>query len=317
MGVGSVGSAVVENTKTINFERLEEGVVVVSVKRGWGTGFFIEDNLIVTNNHVLEDSILDGSEVYVSTSNSGQVYEVEIVAVDIPSDLVLLKLKDPDNFNKHEPKTVLEFNDDPVRVGDKVFTIGHPWGKFYTVSQGIVTHLNRRIDVASPNYYIQTDAGIYPGNSGGPLVDDEGEVIGVNNLVVGENVGSLGFAISADMVQRAIVEMKMKKKVTWSKLNVGIRWNDELHALELTEVPLDSEAMVGDILQSITSPSGKKVKTSVVTDVQNMLSLSYPGEVFIVDIMRHGMNMKIAMKAYETPYTLPVEETKPQSPSKP
>ncbi len=165
-----------------------------------GSGFVIsKDGLIVTNNHVIDDS----DEIIVKF-HDGQAYEAEIVGRDKKTDIAVLKI---------EPKEALEtlqFGDsDKLRVGDWAMAIGNPFGLGGTVTLGIVSARNRDINSGPYDDYIQTDASINRGNSGGPLFDMHGKVIGVNTAIFSPSGGSvgIGFAIPSLTVKKIVDQL--------------------------------------------------------------------------------------------------------------
>jgi putative serine protease PepD len=175
-----------------------------------GSGFVVSsDGLIVTNDHVVDGA----TQVQVKIGTSGDAQDAQVVGVDASHDLALLKV-DASNLK------ALDLGDSSsVGVGDATYAIGNPYGLDHTLTTGIVSALNR--DLQSPNGStirgaIQTDAALNPGNSGGPLLDASGEVIGVNAQIAtggdssggqGGNVG-IGFAIPASTVKSFLVQAK-------------------------------------------------------------------------------------------------------------
>ena len=166
------------------------------VQRSLGSGVIVAPNgLIVTNVHV----IAGATEIKVALTDKRE-FEASIVLKDQRSDLAVLRIKD-----RHERFPYLQFaNSDALQVGDVVLAIGNPFGVGQTVTHGIVSAV-ARTDVGSSNYqfFIQTDAAINPGNSGGALVDLDGQLVGINNMILSRSGGSqgIGFAIPANMVR--------------------------------------------------------------------------------------------------------------------
>jgi Do/DeqQ family serine protease len=166
------------------------------VQRSLGSGVIVAPNgLIVTNVHV----IAGATEIKVALTDKRE-FEASIVLKDQRSDLAVLRIKD-----SHERFPYLQFaNSDALQVGDVVLAIGNPFGVGQTVTHGIVSAV-ARTDVGSSNYqfFIQTDAAINPGNSGGALVDLDGRLVGINNMILSRSGGSqgIGFAIPANMVR--------------------------------------------------------------------------------------------------------------------
>ena len=168
-----------------------------------GSGFVIdaEKGLIATNNHV----IADADEIMVNF-NDGAKLKAELVGKDTKTDLALLRV-DP---KKHKLKAVAFGNSDQVRIGDWVLAIGNPFGLGGTVTAGIVSARKRDINSGPYDNFIQTDAAINRGNSGGPLFDMDGKVIGINTAIISPSGGSIGigFAIPAEMAVNVLDQLK-------------------------------------------------------------------------------------------------------------
>ncbi len=166
-----------------------------------GSGFIISaDGYIVTNNHVIESA----DEITVELFVGGEELEAELVGRDARTDIALLKV----DTDKELP--FVEFGDsDAARVGDWVLAIGNPLGQGFSVSAGIVSARNRTLQ-GSYDDFIQTDAAINRGNSGGPLFNIDGEVIGVNTAILSPNGGSIGigFAMSSAVVERVVAQLR-------------------------------------------------------------------------------------------------------------
>jgi len=174
-----------------------KSVVTIRTDRSQGTGFIIsEDGYIVTNYHVME-----GANAATVISSDNENHLVILVGFDQELDLALLKIEG--NYNKLE----LE-NSNNVQVGEKVIAIGNPLGLQFSVSQGIISAISRE----GPNgldAYIQTDAALNPGNSGGPLINTEGKVVGINNFKLGDSE-SLGFALESNFIRGGINEIALE-----------------------------------------------------------------------------------------------------------
>ena len=171
-------------------------VVTVRTSAAQGTGFVITSNgYIVTNAHVLADSNGNlASNIQVITDNQNTL-NAQFVGYDGILDIALLKIS-----GQYIPLTL--GNSNSVQVGDKVIAIGDPLGLQFSVSEGIVSAISRQ-GSNGLNDYIQTDTSLNPGNSGGPLIDSQGQVVGINNFKIssGEN---LGFALESNYVKQAI-----------------------------------------------------------------------------------------------------------------
>lgn len=165
-----------------------------------GSGFIIDpEGVVVTNNHVIEDA----DEIKVKLDN-GTELEAEIIGRDEKTDLAVLKVKS----SKALPFVPLG-DSDAVRVGDWVVAIGNPLGFDSTVTAGIVSARNRNIDAGPYDDFIQTDASINRGNSGGPLFNMDGQVIGINTAIVSPSGGSIGigFAVPANIAKSVINQL--------------------------------------------------------------------------------------------------------------
>ena len=172
------------------------------VEGSLGSGVIVrEDGVIITNNHV----IAGGQEITVSLSDRRE-FPAKVLLADAHTDLAVLKIDLPAG----EKLPVLAIDDrGGAQVGDLVLAIGDPFGVGQTVTNGIISALNRSADPGGgggASAYIQTDAAINPGNSGGPLVDMDGDLIGINSFIVSQSGGSVGvgFAIPAPLVKRVL-----------------------------------------------------------------------------------------------------------------
>jgi len=168
-----------------------DSVVIVSTDVGQGTGFFIDrEGYIVTNYHVIEGATKAG--IYTSSED---IYSVNLIGFDEEMDVALLKVDGI--FQK------LNLGDsDDVNVGEKVIAIGNPYGLQFSATVGSVSQVHRE----GPNgldAYLQIDAAVNPGNSGGPLIDNSGEVIGMVNFKIG-NAEGLGFALESNYIKDAV-----------------------------------------------------------------------------------------------------------------
>lgn len=178
-------------------ESVVPSVVTVRTDVGQGTGFLINsDGYLVTNAHVLSG----GHEVYAITYEQ-EIIPAELIGYDANIDIALLKIEG--NYKKLR----LASSDD-IQVGEKVIAIGNPLGLQFSVSQGIVSGVHRE-GLNGLRAYIQTDAALNPGNSGGPLINKEGEVIGINNFKIGAGE-SLGFALESEYIEETVNKISQK-----------------------------------------------------------------------------------------------------------
>src|SRR5947209_1722861 len=181
-----------------------------------GSGFIIDTSgVVVTNNHV----IADADEINVIL-NDGSKIKAELVGVDKKTDLAVLKFKPP------KPLVSVKFGDsDKLRLGDWVVAIGNPFSLGGTVTAGIVSAKNRDISSGPYDSYIQTDAAINRGNSGGPLFNLDGDVIGVNTLIISPSGGSIGigFAVPSKTVAGVVDQLRQFGELRRGWLGVRIQ----------------------------------------------------------------------------------------------
>nr|WP_170153337.1 Do family serine endopeptidase [Roseiarcus fermentans] len=180
-----------------------------------GSGFFISpDGYIVTNNHVVDHA----TEVTVTTAD-GKTIPARVVGTDPKTDLALLKVKDGSDFQ------YVSFAAQSPRVGDWVIAVGNPFGLGGTVTAGIVSARGRDIGAGPYDDFLQIDAPVNHGNSGGPTFNAEGEVVGVNTAIFSPSGGSvgIGFAIASDVAKTVVAQLKDNGKVARGWLGVQIQ----------------------------------------------------------------------------------------------
>ncbi|WP_397540918.1 DegQ family serine endoprotease [Salipiger aestuarii] len=220
-----------------------------------GSGFVIsEDGYIVTNNHVIE-----GADEIEIEFFEGFILPAELVGTDPNTDIALLKVE------ADEPLKYVSFGDsDIARVGDWVMAMGNPLGQGFSVSAGIVSARNRALS-GTYDDYIQTDAAINRGNSGGPLFNMNGEVIGVNTAILSPNGGSIGigFSMASNVVQKVVTQLKEFGETRRGWLGVRIQdvTPDMAEALGLAS---STGAMVSDVPEGPSKEAGMKAGDVIV-----------------------------------------------------
>lgn len=269
-----------------------------------GSGFLISaDGYLVTNNHVVENA----SKVTV-TLHSGKKASATVVGTDPKTDLALLKIEE-----KNLP--YLSFSDsDKLEVGDWTIAIGNPFGLQATVTVGIVSAKGRnQLHLADFEDFIQTDAAINPGNSGGPLLDIEGEVIGVNTAIVSGSGGyiGIGFAIPSNMAKEIINQLRAHGQVTRGFLGVTLQPIDEelanFYKLKspkgalVTDIVKGSPADVAGIKQEdvIVGYNGHTVEN--IATFRNHVSLLPPGSKLKLRIQREGVERELSVTVTALP----------------
>ena len=221
-----------------------------------GSGFVIsEDGFIVTNNHVIE-----GADEILIEFFSGLELPAEIVGTDVNTDLALLKV------TSDEPLPFVSFGDsDLMRVGDWVLAVGNPLGQGFSVSAGIVSARNRTLS-GSYDDFIQTDAAINRGNSGGPLFNLDGDVVGVNTAILSPNGGSigLGFSMASNVVTRVIDQLREFGETRRGWLGVRIQdvSDDVAEAIGLDPA---SGALVTDVMEGPSKEAGIEAGDVIIT----------------------------------------------------
>ena len=249
-----------------------------------GSGFIIDEKgIVVTNNHVIQDA-----EDIIVRVNGDEEYKAKVVGADPLSDIAVLQLETKDKF------TPVAFGDsDKARIGDWVIAIGNPFGLGGTVTSGIISARNRSIGLSRYEDYIQTDASINSGNSGGPLFDMNGDVIGINTAILGRN-GSIGIgfsipANSAKIVIDQLIEFGETKR-GW----LGVRIQDvtaEIAEVEKLDEPRG--ALVASVAEN--SPSEKAgIKAGDIILEFNGVKINQMKELpAIVAKTKVGKNVKV------------------------
>lgn len=261
-----------------------------------GSGFIISaDGFVVTNNHVVTPSSRGTVEEITVTMPDGKEYDAELVGADAASDLAVLKIKSDREF------PFVKFgNSNQARVGDWVIAIGNPFGLGGTVTSGIISSVLRTAGGGAYDRYLQTDASINRGNSGGPLFDMQGNVIGVNNAIISPTGGSvgIGFAIPAEIAAPIVEQLKNGQEVERGYLGVSIQPVDD----DLAE-SLGLERNRGEIVQFVEPGQGAEkagleagdivvsVNNQAVTSEQTLSFLvanTSPGTTIPIELIRRG-----------------------------
>lgn len=262
-----------------------------------GSGFIISsDGYILTNNHVVQDA----DEITV-TANDGREFKAKLVGGDPNTDIALLKV-DAANL------PFLEFaNSQDVEVGEWVIAIGNPFGLQASFTAGHVSATGRKeLDIAPVEEFIQTDASINSGNSGGPLLNLDGHVVGMNTAIASTNAGGsvgIGFAISSNLLKYVVKELMEHGKVVRGFLGIAPQRLDSATAaafgLNKTEGALVADVsrgspaekagvLAGDIILQVNGQPVDNTATLI-----NMVSFIHPGEPATLKILRNGKEMEL------------------------
>ena len=263
--------------------------------QGLGSGFIVRaDGIILTNAHV----VADASTVTVKLTDRRE-FKAKVIGIDKPSDVAVIKI-DATNL----PVVAIDRSDD-VKVGEWVLAIGSPYGFDNTVTSGIVSAKARALPGDTYVPFIQTDVAVNPGNSGGPLFNMKGEVIGINSQIYSRSGGyqGLSFAVPIDVALKVQDQLLQYGKVTRGRLGVGIQDVNQALAESfglkktagalVSSVENDSPAAKAGLLPGdvIVRYNGTEVDTSAQLPV--MVSNTAPGAVAKVDVVRKGESKRI------------------------
>lgn len=266
-----------------------------------GSGFIISaDGYIVTNNHVVEGA--DVIRVNIGKNKKDDMLVAEVVGTDPETDLALLKVQ-----ASNLPH--LKFGDsDALEVGEWVVAIGSPLGLDHTVTAGIVSAKGRNIQSGSYDDFLQTDASINRGNSGGPLLNMDGEVVGINTAIA-QRAQGIGFAIPSTMAKRIISDLREHKKVSRGWLGVTIQNVDGAMAKAL-DMKNSKGALVNSVMEGQPAAlAGIKagdviiaINDQTVEDTEQLLrivALLTPGNNASVTVWRDGKEEKLTLTVAE------------------
>jgi len=284
-------------------------------RRASGSGFVIrQDGYIVTNAHVVEDA----ERIQIRLAD-GRRFDARLVGLDTRVDLALVKIE-----ATGLPVAALG-DSNRLRVGEFVLALGHPFGLEQTVSFGIVSRKGAPLQVAAPGFdFIQTDAAVNPGNSGGPLVNMAGEVVGVNSMAARN--GSIGFAIPVNLIKGLLPQLVAKGKVEWGWLGVSITEvdEDEVAKYGLTEPrgvlirqvvagqPADQGGVKADDV--VLAVDGARIEGP--RDLQRIISSTPVGRTVTLRVIRAGKEQDLAVTvgAYQGPGAMRAPRRPPSSP---
>ena len=270
-------------------------------KKGLGSGFIVtKDGYIVTNNHVISKA----EDIQVVLYD-GSRYTAEIVGQDAKTDLAVLKIKPEKKL-----KPVVFGDSGKLRIGDWVMAIGNPFGLGYTVTVGIVSAKGRSLGLGAYDDFIQTDASLNPGNSGGPLFNLGGEVVGVNTAIAARGQG-IGFSIPASMAKGVISQLMEKGKVVRGWLGVIIQPITQEIAESIGHEGTDG-ALISDISPGSPAEKAGLRRGDVVvefdgnpikefTSLSKLVGMKAPGTSFKITILRDGKREDLSVVLGEMP----------------
>ncbi|MCU0276956.1 MAG: Do family serine endopeptidase [Acidobacteria bacterium] len=271
-------------------------------RSGSGSGFFISaDGYILTNNHVVQDAV----KVKIFDIDKKE-YTAKIIGTDPKTDLALLKVS-----AQNVPFIPLG-DSSSIEVGEWVLAIGNPFNQDLTVTSGIISAKGRQLGMAQYEDFLQTDAAINMGNSGGPLINMKGEAIGINSTILTPSAGSIGigFAIPTNMAKKVVADLKTKGKVVrgWFGIQIGDISESDAKDLDLQSggvlvqrVEENSPAQKAGLKRYdlITAINGRMVKSAA--DLQMEIANSAPGDEISVTIFRGKDKQVLKVKVSEAP----------------
>jgi len=285
-----------------------------------GSGFIVDTSgIVVTNNHV----IADADEISI-IMNDGSKFKAELVGVDKKTDLAVLK------FKPTKPLVAVKFGDsDKLRLGEWVIAIGNPFSLGGTVTAGIVSARNRDINSGPYDSYIQTDAAINRGNSGGPLFNLDGEVIGVNTLIISPSGGSIGigFAVPSKTVAGVVDQLRQFGELRRGWLGVRIQQVTDEIAESLNVKPARGALIAGVDDKGPAKPAGIEPGDVIVTfdgkeikepkDLSRVVADTAVGKEVDVVVIRKGaeQNLKVTLGRLDDGDKAVVAAAKTQEPA--
>jgi serine protease Do len=262
-----------------------------------GSGVIVSKNgYIVTNNHVVS-----GANKIIVKLHDGRKYPAKLIGSDPKTDIAIIKIE------AQNLKPIIIADSSKIKVGDIVLAIGNPFGLGETVTQGIISGLNRTsIGLNDYENFIQTDAAINPGNSGGALVDLKGRLIGINSAIISKSGGNngIGFAIPSNMVKFVIISLVKNGKVTRGYLGVmisnidsskaklyGIDYGVLINKVEPNSAASKAGLKAGDIIIEV---NGEKVNNA--GELRNKIAFAGPNAKVILKIYRNGKYVTLTAK---------------------
>jgi len=270
-------------------------------RQGSGSGFLIDrDGYILTNFHVI-----DGAERITVTLADGRAFRGEVVGTDPAIDVALLRIPGSSDL----PEAPLG-NSDSLRVGEWVCAIGNPLGYVHSVTVGVVSFIGRKLFDVSLDDYIQTDAAINFGNSGGPLINSVGEVIGINSAI-SSRASNIGFAVPINQAVAILPQLKTRGRV--SRGYIGVYLTDVTAALQRSlALSVSHGAMVQDVSAASPAERAGLRPYDVIVEVDGRevmsneelirdISARQPGTVVRLAVLREGHRQALTVKLAERP----------------
>jgi serine protease Do len=284
-------------------------------RRGAGTGFVIDaDGSILTNHHVI-----DGADRITVTLSDRRTLRARVVGADPDTDIALIKVDSPVAL------PVAPLGDSSrLRIGEWVGAIGNPLGYEHTFTVGVVSFIGRKLIDASLDNYIQTDAAINFGNSGGPLINARGEVIGIN-AAISSRASNIGFAVPINGATLILPDLRARGRVSRGYIGVALR-DIDADLQESLDLPVSDGALVQDVTEGspaeragirpydvIVAFGGRPVASN--EELIRAISSESPGTPATLRVVRDGREQAITVKLAERPARMP-GEAEPAQPAR-
>jgi serine protease Do len=270
-------------------------------RRGAGTGFVIDPaGLILTNHHVI-----DGADRIMVRLADGRTLRADAIGSDPDTDIALIKVESA------RPLAYAALGDsDTLRVGEWVVAIGNPLAYEHTVTVGVVSFIGRKLFDSSLDRYIQTDAAINFGNSGGPLINARGEVIGIN-AAISSRASNIGFAVPINQASAILPQLQETGRVSRGYIGVMLR-DVDADLQRALDLPTDDGALVQDVTPGspgaragirtydvIVAVDGKPIDSNDA--LIQLIAARQPGSTATVQVLRDGRAMNFTLKLAERP----------------
>src|SRR5215203_7502384 len=270
-------------------------------RQGSGSGFLIDrEGFLLTNHHVI-----DGAERITVTMADGRAFRGEVVGADPASDVALLRVR----ADGHLPEAPLG-NSYDLRVGEWVCAIGNPLGYVHSFTVGVVSFIGRKLFDKSLDDYIQTDAAINFGNSGGPLINAAGEVVGINSAI-SSRASNIGFAVPINQAVAILPQLKERGRVARGFIGVGL--TDVTPTLQRAlNLTVSKGAMIQDVNAGSPAERAGLHPYDIIVEVEGRqvvgneevirdISARQPGSVARLEIIRDGRHQSAQVKLAERP----------------
>jgi serine protease Do len=282
-------------------EDLDPGRELDGPRQGSGSGFLIDrEGYILTNHHVIA-----GAERITVTMADGRAFRGQVVGSDPAIDVALLKVPADGRL----PEAALG-NSDSLRVGEWVCAIGNPLGYVHSVTVGVVSFIGRKLFDKSLDDYIQTDAAINFGNSGGPLINSAGEVVGINSAI-SSRASNIGFAVPINQAVAILPQLKERGRVSRGFIGVGL--TDVTPTLQRAlNLTVGKGAMIQDVTPGSPAERAGLHPYDIIIEVEGRqvmnneevirdISSRQPGSIARLEVVRDGRAQTVQVKLVERP----------------